>query len=269
MPVWVSLDDYGAAKKSPDEAAELRRIRAAASRKGLVAGNVNVYLLDPDGEPIDSMGVSQAMEPQNLLPLLQRVVRDKNLRPRDARLVKASAGSPPAPAPQTPGGLLLHVWTRYLPPAEVEKGTTDDWVELTAEECAALLPEGRAAVGSSREVPAPVAEKIARFFYPAVVSYDARESKVRRAAFTATVAAASPRETQLSLRGTVELDHSRDGTIDGRVTAALVGWLRFDPQKRAVTSLQMVSQKADYVWHWEGRPSPSRLAIVVESTPPK
>jgi hypothetical protein len=248
----------------------LERIQAASRKKGLVSGRVNVYVLDSQGEPITTMGVSKAMEPENLLPLLRQVVKEKQLTPRAPEAIRATARQPlPAPRPKTADVLVLHVWTRYLPPGETDKGTTDDWFELSASDWIKFLPLKDAGTGVSWQVPTDVAEKLCRYFYPAVCTYDARESKVKKAALTATVSAVSPQETRITLRGDVELDHSRDGTIDGRVTASMVGMVRYDPAVKTITSFQMVSDRARYVWHWQGRANPSRIAIIVENAAPK
>jgi hypothetical protein len=266
VPVWTSNDDYARSKKQPAEAEELLRVKRLAAGKGLVAGNVNVYLLDTDGGVIDTMGVGKAMEAENLLPWLRKFVADKGLKSRSPQAVQASARPTlPVPGPQTPGGLVLHVWTRYLPPNEVEKGNTDDFVEVTAAEQAGLAPPANGKPGATWEVPRATAEKIASFFYPAVCHYDAHASKVRSASLTATLTSETPQEVQVALRGSVELDHSRDGNIDGRVTAPILGLVRYDPGRKAVASLQLLSEKAEYVWHWEGRPSTSKIAVVVES----
>jgi hypothetical protein len=265
VPVWIGWDDYGCDKK-PAEQDEASRIRSRAGKLGLVAGNVNVYLLDPQGEPVQAMGVSKAMEPENLLPMLTRFVRDKQLKPRTPEAIRATARTPPPmPKPKTEHGLVLHVWTRYLPPGEVDKGTTDDWLELSPDEWGKFLPGAGAQVGASWDVPRQTADKLYQYFYPAVCHYDARASKIRQAELTATLAAANPKETQITLQGHADLDHSRDGSIDGRVTARMIGLVRFDPAARIITSFEMVSERADYVWHWQGKPSPSRIAIVVDS----
>src|SRR5262249_32443479 len=188
VPVWLSNDDYARPRKTQAEIDEVRRIKTATARKGLVNGNVNVYLIDPEGDIIDTMGVAKALEPGNLLPMLRKVVQAKQLQPRDPKAVRASAHPVlPAPDPQTERGLVLHVWTRFLPPGETEKGSTDDFVELTAEEWAGFVPAGNVKPGSSWEVPRKVADQVSQYFYPAVCHYDAKASKVRGGTLTATV----------------------------------------------------------------------------------
>jgi hypothetical protein len=266
IPVWVSNDDYGIQQKQQAEADELRRIRQLADRNHLVTGSVNVYLVDSEGNPFTSMGVAKAMEAQNLLPMLERVVRDRDLKPRDPDAVQALANhAPPGATAKTPDGLVLHVWSRYLPPGEVEKGTTDDWVEWTKDEWTTLLPPPGSRVGSSWDIPRSVTDKVLSYCYPPVCEYKVASSKMREAKLVATLSAQSTRETHISLSATLDLDHSRDGKIDGRVTAHLIGLVRYDPAQRKITSLQMVSTKADYQWHWDGRAANSRIGIVVES----
>src|SRR5262245_13835699 len=79
VPAWLSNDDYALPKKAPGDAEEVLRLRRLAASKNLVHGNVNVYLIEPDGSLIDTMGVGKAMEAENLLPWLQKIVQERGL----------------------------------------------------------------------------------------------------------------------------------------------------------------------------------------------
>jgi hypothetical protein len=266
VPVWVSNDDYGRAKKSGSEREELERVKRLAAARKLANGDVNVYLLDAGGEVITSMGVAKAMEAQNLLPLLQKAITEKNLKPRDPDAIRAAAVPPLAvPEAKIEDGLLLHVFTRYL--SGGEKGNTDDFVELAPNEWAGLIPPADAKIGASWDVPKVTVEKIFRYCYPGVCHYDAKDSKIRTGRLQATVSAISANEIQMTLKGDLDLDHSRDGNIDGRVTAKLIGVASYDRGTKAISSLQIVSEQGEYVWHWEGRPSRYRIGLVIESVP--
>jgi hypothetical protein len=267
VPVWTSNDDYGGEKKPAAESEDILNVRRQAASKGLVAGNVNVYILNPEGGVVETMGVSKAMEAQNLLPFLKKLVEEKQLKPRDSKSVAAArAGSKPVDA-KVAGSLLVNVATRYLPPGEVEQGVTEDWLTLSPEELKGFMPPADAAVGHTWEIPKEVVEKLFRYGYPPVCNYDQKASKLSKANLKATILAKESKVTLIGLMGQLDMDHSRDGNIDGRVTAWLSGVARYDPAAKAVSSMQIASEKAEYIWHWDKRASNNRFAIIMEGTP--
>lgn len=265
VPVWLSRDDYALNKKSPAEAAEWQRIHTTAGRLGLGNGNVSVYLIDPDGTPLASLVVAKALSPDNLTAMLRKVIEEKHYPPRKPEAVQATRRPLPGQfPPRTPGGLVVHVWTRFLT-GETEKGLGEDWVELTAAEWAELLPAANARPGATWSVSRKVVERLYQYCYPPLCDYNAASSKLREATLAACLAAVSAQEVRVSLRGTLELDHSRDGVNDGRVSAGLIGLVTYDPGRKVITSLRLASEQATFVWHWKGQANPSRIAIGMES----
>jgi hypothetical protein len=70
---------------------------------------------------------------------------------------------------------------------------------------------------------------------------------------------------EVTLRGTVELSYPFAGPgTNGKVNAKLVGLVRFNPQKKAITSLALVAEDAQFLWTWQGQPQPEKMAIAVE-----
>src|SRR5262249_25296762 len=115
------------------------------------------------------------------------------------------------------------------------------------------------------QVPEKVAEKLFRYFYPPGPNWDSRQSSVTKANLSATLAAMSVQGTEITLRGSVELSYPFAGAgTDGKVTAKLVGVVRYNPQKRQLLSLAMVAEEAQFVWMWQGKPQPEKMAIAVE-----
>jgi hypothetical protein len=266
VAAWSSNDDYAMSPKDQAEKDELRRVRQEATRLGLKHGQVCVFLIRPDGTPFDAMIVDQAMEPENLLPMLQHAEGRLRPRPRTAQEIRA-LGPPrrPAPAATVPGGLPLHVSTRFLPPADSEMGAGEDWIELKPDEWSAFPPPARASVGSKWTVPPTVADRIFRYSFPPVRTYSPDEGAIRSSSLTASLASASATTLVVELRGTFVLDHSRDGVLDGRVGANLVGVLTYDRTRKVVTSLRMASGTAIYTWHARGETRREPLGIVIES----
>lgn len=267
VPVLLSRDGYAGANRDPADAVEAERLRRAAAAKGLSHGNVSVYILDPTGAPVDSLIVSQAMEPEPLLRLLRRHIEDKKCKPRDPGALRSAAGPPPdVPRPSVSGGLVVHAWTRALDGSGL--GAGEDWVDLTPEECASFVPPPNSPVGTEWDIPERVTDKLFARCYPALCTYSAGVTKIQHAGLSARVVASSPGQVQVALRGYLEADHSRDGSGDGRILASFIGWATSDPTARRVTSLVLASERAAYVYHWKGQTNPSpQLAIAAESVP--
>jgi hypothetical protein len=266
VPAWVSIDDYGKERKSTAEYRAWEQVRASAERQGLFHGTVTAYVLASDGSVLDSMDVGDALRPENLQRMLEKVVKDRHLQPRNPEAVQASAASAfPSPRPKHRTGLLLHVWTCYLPSSGDNRGVGEDWVELSSTEWEPLAPPAGARVGDSWDVPRRLADKLYRYFYPAVCVYNPSASRIRRADLTATLASSAADEAIVILQGFVDLDHNGDKEDAGRVVARMQGALRYDPRERIITSFQMVSEKAVFAWDYHGKVHTPAIAIAVES----
>jgi hypothetical protein len=264
VPVWLSVDDYALPAKSKADHEEWQRIYRASLDRRLTAGSVCVYIVAPSGEPIATMHVAEAAQPEKLLPMLQKVVRDRGLPPRSpeaiaafARRAAATARPPAVPKP------YLQVWTRHVGTDE-GLGITEDRVTLTAAQWRALAPPVGARVGDRWEIPPAVRDRIYAYFFPPVGNYHASDSKVRRASLTATVDAASPDELTLSLRGDLEMDHRREKNNDGSLTARVRGEARYDSLRQVFTLFRLASEEAHFVWHYQSEAIPSRFAVAVD-----
>jgi hypothetical protein len=267
VPVWVSRDHYQLGPPSQAEQEELLRLDRDRRRRGLKGGTVSVFLIAPDGTVAASQPVQLAYQPEHLLPFLKKYIETEGFRPRDPAAVRASAAPRPRLPARTAGGLLLTVRTRFDDQGP-NRGVGRDRVELAPAEWAALLPAGDARPGSSWPVPRKVTDRFFRLFYPPLPHWDAQDSKVVSGSLTATAVAVSARAVRVKLAGTVELAYPYTGqATDGRVKARLVGALRYDPARRTISSLVLVSDEAGYVWYWENKPQPRAMRIAVETEP--
>jgi hypothetical protein len=267
VPVWLSRDNYQLGARSDAERAEIRRIDLDKRKRGLKGGTVCVYMLAPDGAVMATLPVHQAHNPNNLVPFLKQIIEKERLQPRNPEAVQASAAPRKVVRPRTLGGLILHVRTKNEGP-RAGYGVSEDWVELTADECKILLPTADARAGNSGRVPEKVVDKLFQRFYPPAPNWKVADSTILSRALTATVLSASETEVRVGLRGSVELSHPFGGPdTPGRVTANLVGVLRYDSMRKAVTSFAMASEEAKFVWQWKGRPQPEKMVIAVEAEP--
>jgi hypothetical protein len=57
------------------------------------------------------------------------------------------------------------------------------------------------------------------------------------------------------------------GQSNGRVTTTLVGSAAVNPNTQRVLSFQIVSETAEYLWHWQGKPIRSKFILACELEP--
>jgi hypothetical protein len=254
IPVWSSSDNYDGTLGAAD-LAEWNRIQR---------GRIMIYLIAPDGTVFDRMNVTEALQTEkNLIPMLERAIKNRKLKPRDPAAVRASAVSqvrPPRRKDQN--GLLFHVST--FGGHDPRRG--EDYVELAPAEWSALVPPARARAGTSWRVPKKVADRLYRYCYPAVCNYWADHSKVRAGSLTATVVASKGKQVRIALRGVLALEHdvTDNGTFPARVSAELIGLATYDRQKRTLTRFQLAAERATYRKAWQGKATEGAMAIAVE-----
>ena len=107
VPVYLSLEDVAATgSASALEKSEYRRIYAEAQRAGLSTGTVHVYILTPDGHPLDSLHVAKASEPEQLTALLDGAMQKLKTVPC-APVVKPAVQS--KPPKHDANALVLHL----------------------------------------------------------------------------------------------------------------------------------------------------------------
>jgi hypothetical protein len=264
VPAWVSRDAYQLDARSKAEQAELERIDGDRRRRGLEGGTVCVFVLDPDGRVIATQRVQLAYKPENLVPFLEKIIADKHLTPRSAESIRASTAQPVSAKPKTEGGLFIHVWTR-CDQAGTNRGLSQDRVELTPVEWKAFVPPADTRAGTSWTIPDQVAHKLFQYCYPPGPHWNAKNCKVLSGKLKATLVAGSEREIRMNLEGNLTLNFPATGKpTDGQITARLVGTAHCDPRRHALTALALVSEQADYVWYWQGKPQPIKMRIALE-----
>jgi hypothetical protein len=264
VPVWLSRDHYQLGAPAEAEREELLRIDRERAARKLPGGAVCVHVLAPDGALLATLPVQKAWKAENLVPFLEKVVAGHKFEARSAAAVKASTAAPRKPKPAA-GAVLLSVFTRFDDRGP-NRGVSHDRVELGRAEWSAFAPPAGARAGTTWEVPRKVSDRVLRYAYPPLPRWDARQSKVTRSALKATVTGAGPAEVRVRLEGKLELAYPvRGERAEGRVTATLVGALRYDPRARALTSFLLASEEAEYAWEWEGKPLARKIAVAVEA----
>lgn len=266
VPSWVSRDDYQREPRSKDDKAELDRVDRDRHNRGFKGGTVCAFIIAPNGDVLATMPVQQAYTPANLLPFLEKAIAEQKLEPRSQEAVQASAAKPAEVKPKTEGGRFIHIWTRQ--DAGQNQGVSNDLVELTAAEWKAFLPPEKAKKGDSWDIPETIAFKLYQYCYPPGSQWVSKECKVHKGTLKATLTADSETEARIKLSGDMDLKYPFGKPTEGHVTAHFVGVVHADRKKQTLTSLAMVSsEKAEYVWYWQGKPQPRKVRIALELEP--
>ncbi len=268
VPVWLSNDHFQMIGPSEAEQDEVRRIYNERVRRRFDSGTVCVVVLAPDGAVSATLSLHKAADPTILAPFLQKIVDDGKLSPRSAETIRATTAEPRPPArPQTEGGMVLHVLTRFAD-MKPNRGVSQDWFEWNADEWRPFAPAKDAAVGAVQTVPKETAYKLFRRLYPPAATWDPRKCQIVGGALTSTVVGLEAGEIRLKLEGETEMRVPvGDDPVGGKITVRLVGAARYDATRKAFTSFAMVSDRAEFVRYWKGAPLPQKMLVGVELEP--
>ena len=265
VPVYTS-NDYisGPADSLKEERKERERVYRTFLEAKLSAGSVHVYVLSPKSVPIGSIHVAQAGEKDQATGkdqtqlLLEKTIRELKTVKGDP-LVAPRPQSLPPKVEEAADALVLHVTARKIS----EKGhgswnefPAEDWIVLSTEQQKKLLPSGPIHIGDSWEVNKDASAPILTRFFPQTECCTAKDSEL----LSATGKYKHRLEDQ-SLRGTIVAVDSDKVTarLEGRSkvlhqfypnhpypptvsTAKIVGYLVFDPSKKKIESLRLVSE---------------------------
>jgi hypothetical protein len=243
----------------------LARLDRERTRRGFKGGTVCVFIVAANGDVLATLPVQQAYKPENLLGLLEEMIAKEKLGKRSQEAIQESAAKPAEVKPKTEGGRFIHIWTRQDTGAN--QGLSNDRVELTAVQCKAFLPPADAKPGTSWDIPEEIVHKLFQYCYPPGSQWVATECKVHKGTLKATLTAVSDAEARIKLSGDMELKYPFGKPTEGHVTAHFVGVARMDRKKPTLASLAMVSEKAEYVWYWQGKPQPRKVRIALELEP--
>jgi hypothetical protein len=265
VPVFVSNEDYTLLGPAPlDERAQRDRIWREASEAGLSSGSVHAYVLDPDGRVIDSLHVAEAARVERTREMLQKASERLRTTPGEPLIPSAPQSAPPNAAA---GDVVLHLVARYLRKqegqlapltAEANLGKTrnaswqaypaENWMVLTRDESAALLPKEAAKVGQSWDIDSQMATKLLIHFYPSTECNDVEKNSIEHVELECTIQRIEQGVARAHLRGRLKMKHPfypgrRDENV---VETSLRGYLDFEPGTKTVRQLRLVTEDARY-----------------------
>jgi hypothetical protein len=274
VPVYARNADYAAANDDPasgplaaggsapaDEKAEYLRIYREALDKGLSTGTVHVYVVSPDGHPLDSRHVADAAKPDRLIAMLERTVERLALEPGEPVVAPAARHrAPDAPA----DALVLHLVARYVertpeglaalvPELGQERSgqwgslPSEEWLVLDRAAWSKLAPPDGATVGQSWACDAEAVEPLLLRFYPPSENTDVAKNTIEESELTGTVLSRDGDVVRARLDGRLRMRHPfyhRD--TDERVEATLVGLVEWDAAAGRFRSFRLVTDEANY-----------------------
>jgi hypothetical protein len=244
VPVYVSNEDYrGKSATAPEEERKAYdAIYRAALAKKLSTGTVHLYLLAPDGEPIDAIHVAHA-KPEKVVASLKAAI-EKLGTPEGKTLVEPR---PQAAAPRAGAdALVLHLIARGTPEKAAgfwRELPGEDFIVYARDEWLKFLPPAGAAVGAAWDVDREVALKLLHYFYPSTENNDISKNEVEQAEMKATLVAAGRVRLDVRLRMKHPFYHKKD---DARVEATAVGVVEFEGAGPQVRKFRMATEKATY-----------------------
>lgn len=246
VPVYAVNEDHrqnGAAPR--EEKAEYNRILNESHAAKLSTGTVHVYILNPEGHPIDSLHVAEAAKTERLVELAEDVIG--RLGVREGQAVSAPAAQCVRPSCEA-GSLAFHLTARSLDGRGAwSEFPVENWIVLDQNEWKKLLPASGVRAGDVWEIDRDAASRLLTHFYPATENNDVSKNRFERASLKATVVSVEGGLARARIEGELRMHHSFYHKEDGKIVeATVVGFMDFDPEKQTLGSLNLVTDKATY-----------------------
>ena len=246
VPVYTVNEEYAPRGSAPaEEKAERQRIFKEGYQHHWSVGTVHVYVLRPDGHLFGTLHVAQAARVENLIALLEQAVAE----------LKPASGKPlVAPAPQShppeceEGSLTLHLVARSLDSRGAwGEFPVEDWIVLSRAEVKKFLPLEKLSTDTTWAIDGELATKLLTHFYPATENNDISKNKFERQTLRATVVSITGGIARARLDGDLKMEHWFYHQPDGKfVEATVVGFADFEPARKEIRSLRLVTDEATY-----------------------
>jgi hypothetical protein len=237
------MEDYSGQGSAPaDEKKAYQKIYHAALAKKLSTGTVHVYVLTPDGDPIDSIHVAHA-KTEKVISVLKAAIEKLGTPPGKALVEPRPQAAGPRPED---GELVLHLIARGVPGKVAgfwQELPGEDFVTYSREEWRRFLPPAGAKAGTSFEIDREIALKLLNYFYPSTENNDIAKNEVEQMTMKGTVVAEGRVRLDATLRMKHPFYHRKD---EARVDAVAVGVVDFDPTKPAIRKFRMATETATY-----------------------
>jgi hypothetical protein len=240
-----------------DEAKALQRIYHDALAEKRSAGDVCVYLQTPEGKGISSQAVAGACQPGRFLKMLEDAI--DRVKPKQGEPLTTPVAQSAAPK-RDADSLLFHLVSRYDHRGSWGEFPAENWLPLKCADWSRWLPDGPVKLCQSWELPREPAAPLLTWFFPQTEVCDFAQltkenglykHNVEEQKLTAKVLSVDRTMVRVRLDGSVRIRHKFYPHHEDRnvAEAAVLGYLEFDPVKKTIRSLRLVTDQATYGGH--------------------
>jgi hypothetical protein len=238
--VYIVNEDYRGRNASVpvEERSELARIHQEGHAKGLSVGTGRSYVLTPDGHPHSILPAATAGA---ALATLSRAIEEFKPKPGPPVVTPGPQSTPP---PTPAGAIALHLVSRGDDRGSWGEIPAENWIVLTHENWAKLVPTGAISPGQSWELDRDVTARILTYFYPQTENNNASIERIEEQRLAAKALTIKDGVVTARVDGLVRMQHVfYPGRKDAQpLRADVVGLLTFAPNQPPV--LQLVTTNA-------------------------
>jgi hypothetical protein len=232
----------------PDEKAERHRIYVSYLQAKRPVGDVHIYILTPDGQPLDGMGVAQATnDDHSLLDMLSRIAKTSHKEPGEPVVKPAPQNTRPA---ADADALVLHLSARGATRNQSYRFfPAENWIVLKRAEWTGMVPPGEPKIQATWILDKELATRLLTKFYPQTIEVGTVDrSRIDRQQLKLTITAIEDGMARARIDGTLHMKHAasipRDD--DSFVDAVLLGFVEFDVKTHQIQRFRLVTKKATY-----------------------
>jgi RNA polymerase sigma factor (sigma-70 family) len=245
VPVYHSRAEYtGGAPADADEKGTVRRIYGETLEAKMHVGDDCIYILSPDGKPLDSFGIRLTRQPEPFAARLEESVAKLGTPPGEP-VVKPRRQSLPPPAASD--DLALHLTARILAGTSWCEFPAENWFVLPRADWTKLTPADTA-LGFSWEIDPELTARLLTCFYPQTENNDLSTNRIERQLLRGEVVDVRAGVARVRLDGSLRMKHPFYGKRpdDSYVEAALAGYLDYDLGLHCIRTLRLVTNGATY-----------------------
>ena len=247
VPVYSSNQETNpGGKASSGEKAEINRINEQQFRSTGIRGNVFVYILSPDGHPVDGLDIGRATQPPIVIQRLERTVRTLNLAPGEPVVNRVQG---PAPPVCLPGSLVLHLVARGFRTGHWREFPGENWIVLSPSEWTRLLPTVAVPAGTSWNLDKDLTTKLLTGFYPPTEDpTSAERNRFDQESLTVTLLSAQKGIGRVRIEGSLKMKRTfyPNHPDNNFVNAEVLGFMDFETDSHRIDMLKLVTTKAKY-----------------------
>jgi len=245
VPVYHSRAEYaGGAPASAEEKGTVRRLYMETHEAKMHIGDDCIYILSPDGKPLDSFGIRLTRQPEQFAARLEESVANLGTPP-GAAVIKPGPQSLPPPA--EPDDLVLHLTARILAGPSWSEFPAENWFVLAPAEWTKLTPADTA-IGFSWDIDAELTARLLKCFYPQTENNDLNTNRIEHQSLRGQVVAVGAGMARVRLEGSLRMKHPFYSTRpdENHVETALAGYLDYDLDLHRIRTLRLVTNGATY-----------------------